>query len=203
MRWATGREEKARMSLTSRPAYLGESIVISIDSSSSMNVRDVRPSRIEAAKRAASVFVRAAAARGRPVLFGVVEFHRDAIVILDLSEDVGLVESAISLVRPLGKASNVVKALGEAYHLLKWSPPGYGKRVLLLTDGDVGDSGLLPSAVFLYQANGIRLDSIVVSGSARSKISRVLEAASATGGEALPAESLEEAVKAALRLGSQ
>jgi Ca-activated chloride channel family protein len=108
-------------------------IVLAVDSSRSMAARDVRPSRLEAAKRAIAAFLERAPAKYR---IGVVAFATDARVVAPPSRDRELVRQAVRELRP-GEGT----ALGD----------GVAKAVEIsqARAGDAAAAGRLPAAVLL------------------------------------------------------
>jgi Ca-activated chloride channel family protein len=111
-------------------------IVLATDVSSSMSATDVRPSRLEAAKRAASTF-----AAGVPsgVQVGVMEFARRPVLLQSPTTNHALTQGAIAGLHPGGGGTAIGDALTTALHVLTTLPRKEGKRVpgaiVLLSDG--------------------------------------------------------------------
>jgi len=137
-------------------------IVLAIDTSRSMAARDVRPSRLEAAKRAALSFLQRAPAKYR---VGVVAFATDARVVAPPTHDRQLVAQALAELRPgegtaLGDA--VVKAvqISEAESDAAFGPAS-PTAVLLLSDGVQEGGQVRPEAAARLAAErGVRVSAV-------------------------------------------
>ena len=111
-------------------------IMLVNDISNSMTATDVAPSRLGAAKRAASRFV-----NGVPgtVLVGQVEFARRPVLLQSPTTDHALTQGAIAALRPGGGGTAVGEAITTALHALTTLPAKDGKRppgaIVLLSDG--------------------------------------------------------------------
>lgn len=118
-------------------------VVLVVDVSRSMEETDVTPSRIAAAKRAASEFVRRLP---QGVRVGVVRFGSSAAVVVPLTQDRRRVLSGIA-----GLATELRTQLGAglltALHLLEAEPPQDPRGVVvLLSDGRYSDGPTPESA---------------------------------------------------------
>jgi len=111
-------------------------IMLENDVSSSMTASDVRPSRLTAAKHAATRFV-----AGVPgtVLVGQIEFARRPILLQSPTTDHSLTQGAIAALRPGGGGTAIGEAITTALHVLTTLPAKGGKRppgaIVLLSDG--------------------------------------------------------------------
>ena len=114
----------------------GAAIMLGNDVSSSMTATDVRPSRLAAAKRAASRLV-----AGVPgtVLVGQIEFARRPVVLQSPTADHSLTQTAITGLRPGGGGTAIGETITIALHVLTTLPAKGGKRppsaIVLLSDG--------------------------------------------------------------------
>jgi Ca-activated chloride channel family protein len=109
-------------------------VVIAVDTSTSMTAKDVKPTRLVAAREAAREFV-----RGVPKKFrvGVVSFAGRAIVVVPPTEDRDAVEKGLAALRPA-----IGTALGDAITLAvntargsKTAGPAAPAAVLVISDG--------------------------------------------------------------------
>jgi Ca-activated chloride channel family protein len=111
-------------------------IMLLNDVSSSMSATDVAPSRLGAAKKAASTFV-----SGVPgsVQVGLLEFARRPVLLQSPTTNHGLTLGAISGLNPAGGGTAIGKAITTALHTLTTLPRKNGKRppgaIVLLSDG--------------------------------------------------------------------
>ncbi len=122
-------------------------IMLVNDISSSMSATDVSPSRLGAAKKAASKFV-----SGVPdgVEVGLVEFARHPILLQSPTTNHATTLGAIAGLRPGGGGTAIGEALTTALHALTTLPKKDGKRppgaIVLLSDGS-SNVGTGPLAV--------------------------------------------------------
>lgn len=195
-------------------------IVLAVDTSTSMTSKDVKPTRLVAAREAARVFV-----RGVPKKFrvGLVSFAGRAITVVPPTEDREAVENGLKALRPA-----IGTALGDAVTLAvntargsKTAAPAAPAAVLLISDGaqTVGRSqpvaaarraGTLRTPVYtvvLGTPDGV-IERKLVGGF--TEITRVpprpeaLQAvARASGGESFTAADPEELKKIYEKLGSR
>jgi Ca-activated chloride channel family protein len=111
-------------------------IMLENDISSSMTATDVRPSRLTAAKHAATRFV-----AGVPgaVLVGQIEFARRPTLLQSPTTDHSFTQAAIAALRPGGGGTAIGEAITTALHVLTALPAKGGKRppgaIVLLSDG--------------------------------------------------------------------
>jgi Ca-activated chloride channel family protein len=111
-------------------------IMLLNDVSSSMSATDVAPSRLGAAKKAASTFV-----SGVPgsVQVGLLEFARRPVLLQSPTTNHALTLGAISGLNPAGGGTAIGEAITTALHTLTTLPRKDGKRppgaIVLLSDG--------------------------------------------------------------------
>lgn len=139
----------------------GIDIMLAIDISSSMTETDLKPNRLEAAKRVARAFV-----RGRKAdRIGLVIFAGEAFSLCPLTTDHDLLNSYLnelddSMIRTSGTA--IGSALGVCINRMRESS-SKSKIVVLLSDGDNTAGNLDPVTVAkLARAFNIRLYTIAV-----------------------------------------
>ncbi len=188
---------------SAKTRFLGQAIVIAIDTSVSMGVRDVKPNRFEAAKRGASVIVRQMVGMGVPTMVGIIAFYGHSMPIVDLTDKVEAVESGLSALQIQGRSTNLSEAVKDAYMLLKWAPAGYRKRIIVITDGDYNE-GYDPTAMaHLLNSDSIRVDALLVTEPSSGKLTRLKDLAESTGGKIYVARSLEDVLKSASLIASE
>ncbi|KAA9327282.1 VWA domain-containing protein [Hymenobacter busanensis] len=138
---------------------LGIDIVLAVDVSASMELGDLLPNRLEAAKRVARDFVRGR--RGDRI--GLVAFAGEAYSVLPLTTDYELLDDELSNLR-LGMVpadgTAIGTALGVATNRLRDSP-GRSHVCILLSDGENTAGNLAPlTAAQLAHAFGLKLYTI-------------------------------------------
>lgn len=179
---------------------IGVSMVIAIDSSISMLVRDVRPNRLEVAKRSATVILRTVSSAGIPTLISVISFYRNSFPILDLTDNWEDVEKAINSIHASGKTTDLSMAIKEAFYIFKDSPPGYQRRLIVISDGDFNEGPGPEELELLVRSSSMRVDFLIINGGQKTRVNEASKLASASGGKVVTARSLEEAVKGAMLL---
>jgi Ca-activated chloride channel homolog len=111
-------------------------IMLANDISSSMSATDVSPSRLGAARRAASKFV-SELPGGAQV--GLLEFARRPVLLQSPTTNHALTQGAIAGLRPGGGGTAIGEAIATALHTLATLPRKGGKRppgaIVLLSDG--------------------------------------------------------------------
>jgi Ca-activated chloride channel family protein len=118
-------------------------IMLANDVSNSMNATDVRPSRLAAAKQAASKFVAGVPSQ---VLVGQMQFARRPVVLQSPTTDHAQTQAAIAELRPGGGGTAIGETITTALHTLTTLKSTTGKRppgaIVLLSDGtsNVGPS---------------------------------------------------------------
>ncbi len=191
------------MMKTARTKFLGQAVVIAVDTSVSMSVRDVKPNRFEAAKRGASVIVRSLVGTGVPTMVGIVAFYGHSMPVVDLTDSVEAVESGLSLLQIEGRSTNLSGAIKDSYMLLKWAPAGYQKRVVVITDGDYNEGYNPEVMAHLLKKDGIKVDVLLVTEPSEGKLGRLKALADLTGGKVYVARSLEDVLKSASLIAAQ
>jgi Ca-activated chloride channel family protein len=120
-------------------------IMLANDVSNSMNATDVSPSRLAAAKQAASKFVAGVPSQ---VLVGQMQFARRPVVLQSPTTDHAQTQAAIAELRPGGGGTAIGETITTALHTLTALKSTTGKRppgaIVLLSDGtsNVGPSPL-------------------------------------------------------------
>ncbi len=133
----------------------GSDLVILLDLSRSMNVSDVKPSRLARARQEIEDLLNA----GASVRIGVVAFATVAHVVAPITDDTETIRHLLpSLTTDLVSmpGSRVSTALDRAQRLLSGQPPGSAQSMLLISDGDFAEPGLIDEVKKLRQ-DGLRL----------------------------------------------
>ncbi len=151
-----------------RPQHLSEhltqtgrgiDIVLALDVSGSMEIEDLKPTRLAAAKRLASRFVQ----RRAGDRLGLVAFAGQAYALVPLTTDYDLLLDNLSSLRPgliAEDGTAIGTALGTAINRLRESP-AKSRICVLLSDGESNAGSLDPLlAAQLAHAYGIRLYTI-------------------------------------------
>lgn len=196
-------------------------VLLAIDVSRSMKARDVRPSRLDAARAAALAFLRRVPEKFR---VGIVTFGSRAVVALAPTVDRSLAEVALGSIRPgegtaLGDAIVLSVRLGGRERARDGTRPP--TAVLLISDGKPDGGRASPrAAIRLARARGVRVSTVLVgtpNGVVRetltggyTQIIRVppspgtlRQVARATGGEFFTARTDSRLKDVYERLGSQ
>ncbi|MDP8002885.1 MAG: vWA domain-containing protein [Caldisphaera sp.] len=183
--------------------FIGEGVVIGVDTSISMARRDFKPNRLENAKRAVSIISRSLMSRNIPTLVSLIVFYKYSFPLTDLTEELSVIEQAINQIEIMGKITAPSEAIKDAYLILKSVPPGYYKRVILVTDAGFNEGiSLITSASLLARSN-IELDMLTFSPIS-GKISNILEQSTKiTNGIWLNSSSVEELLGNAAKLGER
>jgi Ca-activated chloride channel family protein len=121
-------------------------VVLAIDTSRSMTANDVKPTRLEAARRAAEAFMQKVPAKFR---IGVVSFGSRAVVSLPPTDDRGLTLQALQALHPgegtaLGDAVVISARLGEKQRTADGHRPP--TAVLVISDGAAQGGRTTPEA---------------------------------------------------------
>ena len=172
-------------------APAGDTVVIVLDNSGSMNYRMGRRPRIDAAQDA----LRAVLDRtpeDTTVAVALLNGRDRWAVPLDGSADRGAAKAAVSSVRakggtPLGAA---MKEAADALLAARAADPRGDHRLLVVTDGEAGDENLVEAYLPQIQARGIAVDVIGVAMDADHSLATKV----ATYRNAGDAAQLEEAV---------
>jgi Ca-activated chloride channel family protein len=125
----------------------GATVMLVNDTSASMTAQDVKPSRLGAAKAAATSFV----ARASPsTQVGSIAFARHVLLLQSPTTDHALVRSAIRSIQTEGGGTAMGNALQQALTSIKNAPKLSGKRppgsVILISDG-AANTGINPVQV--------------------------------------------------------
>ncbi len=136
-----------------------EDIVLLVDTSISMNSRDYKPNRLEAAKRAILSFVRKAIEVNPYCRIGIIGFYMYAYPIVDLTRDPRVLEEAVKSIRIMGEATAPGEAVKEAIKMLKvQSLPTYKKRIIFVTDGTFNEGVPLSIVAEYAKRCQVRID---------------------------------------------
>ncbi|MEB3691739.1 MAG: VWA domain-containing protein [Caldisphaeraceae archaeon] len=183
--------------------FIGEGVLIGIDTSISMLRRDFRPNRLENAKRAASIISRELMSRSMHTLISVLIFYRYSFPLTDLTDKLNVIEDIISQIKIMGKATAPSNAIKDAYLILRSVPPGYYKRIILITDGGFNEGvDIVTSATLLAKSN-IELDVLAFSPIPRKVRDMIDEATRMTNGVWFESTSIEEFFGNASKLGER
>jgi Ca-activated chloride channel family protein len=180
---------------------VGESVVIVVDESLSMMKTDFKPRRIDAMKEALKPFVKNLLEREIHTLLGIVGFYKIAYPLSYLIDDPDVLLEIVDNIKIRGEASASGDALNlSSIILLSTSPPGYRKRIILVTD-DTSNTGIPLSLMAMpLKTSGIRVDVIGI-GKLTRKAQEDLELVSTyTGGELLNAKKKEDLLPTLYRL---
>ena len=138
----------------------GLDLVLAVDVSGSMELEDLKPTRLAAAKRLAQAFVRGRAGDR----LGLVAFAGQAYSLVPLTTDYDLVLSSLASLRPgliADDGTAIGTALGVAINRLRESGGAKSRVCVLLSDGESNAGSLDPLlAAQLAHAYGIRLYTI-------------------------------------------
>lgn len=125
----------------------GATVMLVNDSSASMTARDVKPSRLGAAKLAAASFLRRT---GSSTQVGSIAFARHVLLLQSPTTDHALVRSAIAGIQTQGGGTAMGNALQQALTSIRSAPRLSGKRppgsVILISDG-AANTGVNPVQV--------------------------------------------------------
>jgi Ca-activated chloride channel family protein len=138
-------------------------VMIAVDVSRSMNARDVQPSRLEAARRAASAFLDKVPGKFR---VGVIGFGSRASVGVPPTQDRALVREALDALRPgegtaLGDAVALAVRLGQRQRSSDGVVPP--TSVLVISDGaQVGGRTSPAAAARLARAHNVPVYAVVL-----------------------------------------
>ena len=142
-----------------------ETVVFDFDISGSMASQDIEPSRLEAAKRAASAYIRERRRRNTPDLVSCVVFE-SAAEILCANVSIRAAGTAffpiLKSVSPRG-GTDIASGLLAAESVLSSSPRSVQAKVILLSDGEDGGTAWSEPADRLKQA-GVVIYCIGVGG---------------------------------------
>jgi len=171
------------------------SIVLAIDSSSSMEADDILPTRLEAAKETASYFIDNI---GWGSKVGVISFSGNSMIETDLTDDKVLAKRAVRRIEvsPLG-GTDLYEAILTSSNLLEGEE---AKLVILLSDGRI-NVGTVDDVILLANKEDVIIHTIgigtVEGGQTRYAISKLDEdsltaIAYNTGGQYFNAKNKEQ-----------
>lgn len=125
----------------------GATVMLVNDTSASMTADDVKPSRLAAAKQAATSFLKHV---GTSTQVGSIAFARHVLLLQSPTTDHSLTRSAVAAIKPGGGGTAMGNALTQALNSIK-SAPKLGNRhppgsVILISDG-AANIGSNPVAV--------------------------------------------------------
>ncbi len=142
----------------------GSDLIILLDISRSMNVADVQPSRLARARQEIQDLVQL----NREVRIGLIAFASVAHIVSPITEDGQSILNALpALTTDLTtlQGSRLNAALERAEQLLSGQPAEGGRSILLITDGDFDEPGLLQRIQALSD-NGIKLHVLGIGSTA-------------------------------------
>ncbi len=133
----------------------GSDLVVLFDLSRSMEVSDVKPTRLARARQEVEDLLEL----NQGIRVGMIAFATVAHVVAPITEETTTLQHllpslATTLVQLQG--SRLSSALDRAHRLLSGQPPGNSKALLLISDGDFDEPGL-PDLVRRLRAEGIKL----------------------------------------------
>ncbi|MDJ0805547.1 MAG: VWA domain-containing protein [Gammaproteobacteria bacterium] len=146
----------------------GSDLIVLLDISRSMNVADVQPSRLARARQEIQDLVQL----NREVRIGLIAFASVAHIVSPITEDGQSILNALpALTTDLTslQGSRLNAALDRAEQLLSGQPAEGGRSILLISDGDFDEPGLLERIKALAD-NGIQLHTLGVGTTAGGPI---------------------------------
>ncbi|MFP3144293.1 MAG: VWA domain-containing protein [Caldisphaera sp.] len=181
--------------------FIGEAVIIGIDTSISMNRKDYKPNRIENAKRAASIIARSLISRNIPTLISLAIFYKYSFPLTDLTDRLELIEQAISKIGIMGKVTAPSEIIKDAYLILKGVNPGYHKRIILITDAGFNEGVSLDISASLLSMAEIELDMLTLGQIPKKVREYIDKAVKITKGVWLHSENTDEVLSNAAKLG--
>lgn len=157
----------ARPQVHVRAPIKGATVMLVNDVSASMTARDVSPSRLAAAQKAATTFTRKVPAS---IAIGAIAFARRPTLLASPSSNHAVAASAIARLRSGGGGTAIGEAIDTALTAIDSAPKVAGKRppgaIVLLSDGssNVGISPLAAAAEARRQK--VRIDTIAIGTAA-------------------------------------
>jgi Ca-activated chloride channel family protein len=112
----------------------GRSVVVLLDASASMKATDVAPSRIEVAKEEVKKLVRGLSGTDRML---IAQMDGTVTPLSTMTEDVAVLEAALTLVKPTDTRADFPRALRFAADALRGQPK---PEVVVVSDGALGSS---------------------------------------------------------------
>lgn len=183
---------------------LGESVVVTVDTSISLRERDYKPSRIDVARNVVRRLVSALLERPVPTLVGIIGFYMWGYPILSLTDDYDLALEAVEDIRIMGEATAPGDAIEKAVlMLISLSPAGYSYRVIMVTDGTFNE-GVPPDLVAKYAARcGVTIDVLSFGNLTSYDKEMIKRVTSFTGGEWVYGRNEAELLAYAVHLASK
>mgnify|MGYP001773552622 CR=1 FL=1 len=181
--------------------FIGEAVIIGVDTSISMTRKDYKPNRFENAKRAASIISRNLISRNLPTLLSLMIFYRYSFPLTDLTDKLEIIEKAISQLKIMGKATAPSEVIKDSYLILRSVNPGYHKRVILITDAGFNEGISLEMSASLLSISEIELDMLTFGSIPKSIIEHIDKAVKNTKGVWFHAENPDEILANAAKLG--
>jgi len=180
---------------------VGESVVIVVDESLSMMKTDFKPRRIDVVRESLKPFVKNLLEREIHTLLGIVGFYKIAYPLSYLVDDKDTLIEIVNNIKIRGEASASGDALNlSSMILLSTSPPGYRKRIILITD-DTSNTGIPLSLMAMpLKTSGIRVDVIGIGKLTRKAQEDLELVSSSTGGELFNARRKEDLLPMLYRL---
>ncbi len=135
----------------------GSNLVVLFDISRSMEVADVKPTRLARARQELEDLLE----QNRGNRIGLIAFSSVAHVVAPVTEDTYSIRRLLpalntELTKPQLQGSRLKAALERAEHLLGSQPADSTHAILLITDGDFAEPGLVQKATAMAE-KGIRL----------------------------------------------
>ena len=171
---------------------IGEAVVIAVDSSLSMREKDFKPNRMEAAKQAVAKIVDTLLSRDIPTLASIIAFYLHSYPLTLLTEDYSKLLEASKELRILGEATSPGDAVKDAIFILKDSPPGYSKRMIMVTDGTFNAGVNMEVAGGLAKRSGVTVDVLSFGDLSKYDVESIKKITSITGGIWIHAKDFKE-----------
>jgi Ca-activated chloride channel family protein len=133
----------------------GSNLLVLFDISRSMNVADVRPDRLSRARQELEDLLD----QNRGVRIGLIAFASIGHVVSPITEDMNSIRRVLSALDPglvRLQGSRLYFALERAEQLLAGQPEGSSNTLLVITDGDFAEEGLVKRLNHLA-SNGVRV----------------------------------------------
>ncbi|WP_048816797.1 vWA domain-containing protein [Caldisphaera lagunensis] len=181
--------------------FIGEAVIIGVDTSISMARKDYKPNRFENAKRAASIIARSLFSRNLPTLLSLMIFYRYSFPLTDLTDRLEVIEKAILQLKIMGKATAPSEIIKDAYLILRNVNPGYHKRIILITDAGFNEGVSLEMSALLLSISEIELDMLTFGSIPKSIFEHIDRSVKNTKGVWLHSSNTDEILANAAKLG--
>ncbi|MCE4606005.1 MAG: VWA domain-containing protein [Desulfurococcales archaeon] len=180
---------------------VGEIIVIIVDESLSMMKTDFKPRRIDVLRESLKPFVRSLLEREIHTLVGLVGFYKIAYPITYPVDNTEPLMEALDTIRIKGEASASGDAVNLASLILfSTSPPGYNKRMILITD-DTSNAGIPLSLMSTpLKTSGIKVDVVGLGRLARNAREDLEALASSSNGVFIKVDRKEDLLPSLYKL---